>query len=75
MVLVRTGEDEGRDTKDIFRRDLGWIRCRPFELEGIDTGGDWADKTIIQLLIQLLVSGGCNVNESPFEIWSTVVLV
>ena len=68
LVLVGASENKGSNAEDVFWRDLRWVGGRAFELERVHTSGDGTDQTIIKLLIELLVSGGRDVDESPLEV-------
>ncbi len=71
LLLVRPGEDERGDAQRVLGWDLGRVGRGALELERVDAGGDGPDEAVVELLVELLVARGGDVDEAPFEIWRT----
>ena len=54
LFIIRTGEDESRDTEYIFSRNTARVRGRTFEFERIRAHGYGSNETGVEFLVELM---------------------
>ena len=68
LLLVAPGQDQRGDPERVLGRDLGGVRWRALEVEGVDADGHGADEAVVELLVEGLVSGQGDVDEAPLDV-------
>ena len=57
LFIIRTGEDESRDTEYVFSRNTARVRGRTFEFERIRAHGYGSNGTGIEFLVEFFLVG------------------
>ena len=57
MVAYGPGQDQGRHAQHVFLWYLLWVWGGTFELESVYACGNRSDETIIELLVEVFVTG------------------